>query len=38
MQDRTGDYKEFIEMTAEDAAEHVNLAKEFLSAIKDFVK
>ena len=31
-----GDYKELIEITSDDASEHVKLAEEFLKAIKDF--
>jgi len=32
-----GDYKELVELSSEDAREHVRLAKEFLTIIKDFV-
>lgn len=31
-----GDYKEFVEITSDDASEHVKLAEEFLKAIKEF--
>jgi uncharacterized protein (UPF0332 family) len=31
-----GDYKEYVHLTAEEAGEAVNLAGEFLSAIKEF--
>lgn len=33
-----GDYKELVELSAEDAAEHVTLAKEFLAGIKVFIE
>jgi len=33
-----GDYKEFAEVTNEDASEHVKLAKEFLESIKSYLK
>ena len=32
-----GDYKEFAEVTNEDASEHVKLAKEFIEYIKNYV-
>lgn len=32
-----GDYKEFVEISVEDAREYVGLAKEFLDCIKDYV-
>jgi uncharacterized protein (UPF0332 family) len=32
-----GDYKEFAEVTKEESREHVELAKEFLEAIKNYV-
>lgn len=32
-----GDYKELVELSVEDVTEHVNLAKEFLKSIKDFI-
>jgi uncharacterized protein (UPF0332 family) len=32
-----GDYKEFVELSIEDATEHINLAKEFIKGIKDFI-
>ena len=32
-----GDYKEYVEITTDDAKEHVKLAEEFLKAIKDFI-
>jgi len=32
-----GDYKEYVEVLADDAREHVKLAEEFLMAIKDFI-
>lgn len=32
-----GDYKEYVEMTADDAIEHVKSAEEFLKSIKDFI-
>lgn len=32
-----GDYKELVELSVEDVTEHVNLAKEFLKGIKDFI-
>jgi uncharacterized protein (UPF0332 family) len=32
-----GDYMEFVEVTKEEARDHVKLAKEFLEAIKDCV-
>lgn len=31
-----GDYKELIDISTEDAAEHVELARKFLKNIKDF--
>ena len=31
-----GDYKELIEISTEDAEEHVKLAREFLQNIKEF--
>jgi uncharacterized protein (UPF0332 family) len=31
-----GDYKEFVEISVEDAREYVGLAKEFLDCIKDY--
>ena len=33
-----GDYKEMVELSIEDVTEHVNLAKEFLKGIKDFIE
>ena len=33
-----GDYKELVEISAEDADEHVNLAKEFLTGIRVFIE
>jgi uncharacterized protein len=33
-----GDYKELVEIPFEKAAEYVNLAREFIKVIKDFVK
>lgn len=32
-----GDYKELVEFTAEDAEGHVNLAREFLEAIRNYM-
>lgn len=32
-----GDYKEYVEITADDAKEHVKSAEEFLNAIKNFI-
>ncbi|OGL44397.1 MAG: hypothetical protein A2149_05590 [Candidatus Schekmanbacteria bacterium RBG_16_38_11] len=32
------DYKEFVELSAEDATEFVNLASESLSGIKNFLQ
>ncbi len=32
-----GDYKEFAEVTKEEAKDHVRFSKEFLEAIKDYV-
>jgi len=32
-----GDYKELVKLSKGDATEHVNLAKEFLKGIKDFI-
>lgn len=32
-----GDYKEYVEITADDAIEHVKFAEEFLKTIKDFI-
>ena len=31
-----GDYKEFVDVSAEDAAKHVKLAREFLEFIKNY--
>ena len=33
-----GDYKELVNISKEDAAENVNLAKEFLGCIKKFIE
>jgi uncharacterized protein (UPF0332 family) len=33
-----GDYKEMVELSVEDAKEHVMLAREFLKGIKEFIK
>lgn len=33
-----GDYKEMVKLSMEDVNEHVNLAKEFLKGIKDFIE
>lgn len=33
-----GDYKELVELSAEDADEHVKLAKEFLTGIRGFIE
>ena len=32
-----GDYKEFVDLTKDDAAEHVRLAEKFINCIKDFL-
>lgn len=32
-----GDYKEYVEITANDALEHVKFAEEFMQTIKDFI-
>lgn len=32
-----GDYKELTEVSTDDAEEHVQLAKEFIKGIKDFL-
>lgn len=32
-----GDYKELVEISSEEAAEYIKLAKEFIQIIKDFV-
>lgn len=32
------DYKEFVEQTADDANEYVNMAQKFLVCIKDFIE
>ncbi len=32
-----GDYKEFVEVTKEEARDHVKLAEEFLETIKNYV-
>lgn len=33
-----GDYKEFVELSAEDATEFVKLAREFVEGIKKFIE
>ncbi len=32
-----GDYKELVELTLEDAIEHIRLAKEFINSIKGYM-
>jgi len=33
-----GDYKEFVEISIDEAEKHVKMAEEFLDAIKEFIK
>ena len=33
-----GDYKELVEISVDEAEEHVKIAREFLDAIKGFIR